>query len=115
MNPAQSYILEKPEPYQSIMLHLDAVITHTIPEVSLKFKWKLPFYYLGDTMFCFLNFRKKFVDVGMPYANELEDPFHVLIAGEGRKMLRSLRYHSLEEINDEQLIATLKDLYILRS
>ncbi len=115
MNPAEEYMMTTPEPYKSVLLHLDVIIRMTVPSVQLKYKWKLPFYYLDDkTMFCFLNFRKKFVDLGLVDGNQLSDPGGVLIAGEGRKMLRSLRYASLEEINDEVLIATLEELKVLR-
>lgn len=113
MNPAQNYILEKPEPFQTILLHLDTLVTHTIPEVELKFKWHLPFYYLNNTMFCFLNFRKKFVDLGIPYGNQLSNASGSLLAGEGRKQLRSLRYHTTEDIDDSDLISILKELQTL--
>lgn len=99
MNPAQNYILEKPEPFQSILLHLDTIIMHVVSEADLKYKWRLPFYYLNNRMYCFLNFRKKFVEIGIPYGDELQDPERILIAGEGRKKLRSLRYFTINDIN----------------
>ena len=115
MNPAQQYMITTPEPYQSVLLHLDSVIRMTVPNIQLKYKWRMPFYYLDDkTMFCFLNFRKTFVDVGLMYGNQLSDPEGVLVAGEGRKMLRSLRYKTLEEIDDIVLIAILEELKLLR-
>ncbi|UZO80834.1 DUF1801 domain-containing protein [Aquimarina sp. ERC-38] len=114
MNPAQNYIFQKPEPFQSILLHLDGIITLTIPEVTLKYKWHLPFYYLNDKMFCFLNFRKKFVDLGIPYGDELSDTSHLLIAGEGRKKLRSLQIYTVEDINDNDVIEVLTELSSLK-
>ena len=103
MNPAEEYILSKPEPWRSILLELQAIIKHTIPDVSEQYKWRLPFYSLNGKMFCFLNFRKKFVDVGFVNGIYLEGSREVLIAGEKRKSLRSMRYHSLEEIDVEML------------
>ena len=116
MNPALQYINNCPEPYRSIMIHVQHVIEATIPEARLKYKWELPFYYLDDkTMFCFLNFRKKFVEVGMPHGVELKDLEGLLTAGENRKMLRSLRYDSLLGINDKVLMKNLLELQRIRS
>lgn len=116
MNPALEYIERAPEAYRGIMMHLQLLVESTIPSAQLKYKWRLPFYYLDDkTMFCFFNFRKTFVDLGMSYGNELSNQHGVLIAGEGRKMLRSLRFYKLEDINDRIVIETLQELYTVRS
>lgn len=116
MNPALEYIHNAPEPYRDILLHLQAVIERTYPELQLKFKWRLPFYYLNDkTMFCFLNFRKTFVEVGMPYGTSLKDTHGALVAGENRKMLRSMRYETLASIDDQVVIETLAQLKTLRT
>lgn len=115
MNPAHDYIYRSPEPYRSIMLHLQSLIESTIPEAQLNYKWHLPFYYLDEKkMFCFLNFRKKFVDLGMSNGNELTNQHGKLVAGEGRKMLRSLRFESLEEMDDQVVIETLLELKEIR-
>lgn len=115
MNPALEYIDRAAEPYRSIMMHLQVLVETAITDAQLKYKWHLPFYYLDEkTMFCFFNFRKTFVDLGMSYGNELSNKHGVLIAGEGRKMLRSLRFYTLEDINDKVVIETLKELQELR-
>lgn len=99
MNPAENYILSKPEPWRSMLIELQAVIKHTVPEVTEAYKWNLPFYSLNGNMYCFLNFRKKFVDVGFPWGIHLPGFDHVLVAGEKRKNLRSLRYYEPEDID----------------
>lgn len=99
MNPAENYILSKPEPWRSMLIELQAIIKHTIPEVEEAYKWHLPFYTLNDKMFCFLNFRKSYVDVGFPWGVRLEKYAEYMVAGEKRKNLRSLRYHSPEAID----------------
>lgn len=115
MNPALEYIHRTPEPYRSIMMHLQILVETTIPQAQLKYKWRLPFYYLDDkTMFCFFNFRKTFVDLGMSYGNELSNQHGALIAGEGRKMLRSLSFSKLEDIDDRIVIETLRELKTIR-
>ena len=55
MNPAEAYILEQAEPYKSILLHLQAVIERILPDIDLKFKYRIPFYYFDKTPFCYLN------------------------------------------------------------
>lgn len=52
MNPAEHYILEQQEPYRSMLLHIQSVVEHTIPKVELKYKYKIPFYYINNKPFC---------------------------------------------------------------
>ncbi|NNL61027.1 MAG: DUF1801 domain-containing protein, partial [Flavobacteriaceae bacterium] len=47
MNPAEEYILNQPEPFRSILMHLQVVLEHTLPEAELKYKWRIPCYYIG--------------------------------------------------------------------
>jgi hypothetical protein len=115
VNPALEYIHKSPQPYREIMMQLQLIIESAIPDIQLKYKWRMPFYYLDDqTMFCFLNYRKTYVDLGLTYGNRLSNKHGVLIDGANRKMLRSLKYASLEDINDVILIETLKELFKLR-
>ena len=115
MNPAVAYFLNVPEPYKEVILYLDSVIQNTVPEVLLRYKWKMPFYYLDEkTMFCFLNFKKTYIDIGLPYGVHLSDPKGLLIA-ENRKMMRSLRYSTLEAVQTEDLLQFLLELKELRS
>ena len=59
MKPAEEYILSQPEPFRSILLHIQILIETSFPEVELQFKWKIPFYYLDNKPFCYLNPSKK--------------------------------------------------------
>jgi len=110
MNPAEDYMLNKPEPWRSMLMELQAIIKHTVPEVDEQFKWKLPFYSLHGRMFCFLNFRKSFVDVGFPWGIHCTIHQEHLIAGENRKNLRSLRYYTPEDIDGTILIEVIQNL-----
>ncbi len=115
MNPAEEYILEQPEPFRSILLQIKVVIENTLPEVELKFKYKIPFYYIDGRPFCYLNVPKgkKFVDVGFWNAAHLTAYTEHLTTA-GRKVMKSLRYHSLEEINGKVVIEILKDAYAVK-
>lgn len=110
MNPAEEYILSQSKPYRDILLHLQAVIERTVPEVDLKYKYKIPFYYLEGKPFCYLNQAKDYVDLGFWNAAHLTVHLEHMVTA-GRKVMRSLRYTSLEEINEEVLVAILEDAY----
>ena len=113
MNPAENYILDKPEPFRSMLLHLQSVIERKIPQVDLKFKYRVPFYYINGTPFCYLNQSKDYIDLGFwKGAHFTVHQEHMVT--EGRKVIRSLRYTSLEEINDTVLIDILKEAYAVR-
>jgi len=108
MNPSEEYILNQPEPYRSILLHLQVIIETTLPEVKLLYKYKIPFYYIHKKPFCYLNasHKKQFVDLGFWKGNQINIHQEHLVT-ENRKMMVSLRYKSLEDIDDEVLIDVL--------
>ena len=113
MNPAENFILNKTEPYRSMLLHLQMVIEHTFPDAELKFKWKVPFYYVGKRPVCYLNQSKDYVDVGFWNSAHLNVNLEHMISA-GRKMIKSMRYKSLEEINDKILFEILQNAYEIR-
>jgi len=111
VNPAENYILNQPEPYRSILMHVQAVIEHTIPKAELKYKWRIPCYYIGKKPICYLNasHKKEFVDVAFWHSAHL-GKYDAYLVSEKRKVVKSLRYISLEEIDDDILIAILKEV-----
>jgi hypothetical protein len=45
MKPQDLYILNQPQKYRDMLLHIIAVIVQTLPDVVvLEFKWKTPFF-----------------------------------------------------------------------
>jgi hypothetical protein len=110
MNPAEEYILNQPEPYRSILMHIQVIIEHAIPDVDLKYKWRIPCYYLGETPICYLNasHKKQFVDVAFWHSAYLSK-FDAHLVSENRKVVKSLRYTSLEDIDDDLFIAILEE------
>lgn len=112
MKPAEAYILEQPEPFKSILLHLQIVIESNFPDASLQFKWRLPFYYLNDAPFCYLNPSKKkgYVDVGFWVSAHLTK-YNEFLISDGRKVVKSLRYFTLKDINEEILIGVLEEAH----
>ncbi len=110
MKPAEAYILDQPEPFKSILLHLQILIEQNFPQVDLQFKWKIPFYYLEGSPFCYLNPSKKkgYVDVAF-YGEKRLSKYNELLVVEGRKIVRSLRYTAVEEIDSNILIFVLTE------
>ena len=113
MNPAENFILKKAEPLRSMLLHLQLVIEQTIPDAEMKFKWRVPFYYVGKRPLCYLNQSKAYVDVGFWNAAHISVNLEHMTTT-GRKMMKSLRYKSLDEINDQILIEILQNAYKIK-
>lgn len=111
MKPAEVYILNKPEPFKSILMHLQAVIEHTLPTADLKFKWKLPCYYIGKRPICYINQSQDYVDVGFWHSAYISKKFDPYLVSEKRKIVKSLRYKTLEGVNDSVLIDILNEVY----
>ena len=110
MKPAEEYMLKQSEPFKGILLYLKTVIEGSIPGLELKYKYKIPFYYLEGKPFCYLNQSKDYVDLGFWNAAHLNVHLEKMETA-GRKMMRSLRYRSLEEIDLEVLTEVLEDAY----
>lgn len=110
MNPAENYIIKQPEPFRSILLQLQILIESAYPEVTLKYKWKIPYYYLHEKPFCFLNVTKGYVDVGF-WAPEIADDLLPYLESKGRKKMKSLRYFSIEEIQQDVVLRVLKEIH----
>ncbi|HHC79959.1 MAG TPA: DUF1801 domain-containing protein [Flavobacteriia bacterium] len=113
MNPAENYILRQPEPYRSILLHLQLIIEKTIPALELKYKYKIPFYYLEGKPFCYLNQSKDYVDLGFWKAAYLTVHLAYMTTA-NRKMMKSLRYKTVAEINRQIVIDILQDAYSVK-
>lgn len=115
MKLVEEYIINLPDNYRLIILHLISVIEQELPYATLEFKWGIPYFYFEGKPFCYLapSFKKKFVDVGFAKGYQLKNNLNVLI-GENRNTVKSLRYFSLEEIDNEVLrgvITEAKTLY----
>lgn len=108
MKPAEYYILQAKEPYKSILLQVQLIIEHSVPDAELVFKWKIPCFYLNKSPLCYLNQSKDYVDVGFWHSAYLSD-YHHLMVSEKRKVVKSLRYRSVEEIDAEVLMSVLQE------
>jgi hypothetical protein len=109
MKPAEDYILNKQEKYRTILLQLQTLIESILPEPKLHFKWGLPFYYNNDLPICYLNQSKDFVDFAFWNADHLDKYSDHFIAT-NRKVVRSLRFKTSEDIDPEIVIYVLEEL-----
>lgn len=111
MKPAEEYILKQPEPFKSILLHLQVLIESNFQNLELKYKWKIPVYYMNGKQLCYINasHKKKFVDVGFWAKGILQD-FDAFLVSEGREVVKSLRYTSVEEINEKILLQVIEEV-----
>ena len=108
MNTAENYIIDQIEPLRSMLLHLQLIIENTIPSLDLKFKYKIPFYYLEGRPFCYLKKSKYYVDIGFWNSSNLSVKLEFMTTS-NRKMMKSLRYRNLKEIDDKILVEILKE------
>ena len=115
MKPTEEYILRQPKILQEVLLHLISVFERKIPELELLFKWGIPYFYYRKKPFCYLapNHKKGFVDAGFARGFQLKRNQNFLI-DEKRNTVKSLRYFSLESINNtilEDVIREARSLY----
>ena len=90
------------------------MIEHTLPEADLLYKWKLPCYYMGKRPICYLNQTKDYVDVGIWHSEHLSKKWDQHLIAENRKVVKSLRYKSLVDINDAIFISIMKEVETLK-
>ena len=110
MNPAEAHILNQPEPFKSIFMHLQVLVEHTLPEADLLYKWRMPCYYIDKRPICYLNKTKDYVDVGFWHSAHLSKQWDAYLISENRKVVKSLRYKTLEDIDDSIFISILKEV-----
>ncbi|WP_426431018.1 DUF1801 domain-containing protein [Winogradskyella sp. HB-48] len=107
MHPAEAYILKQEEPYKSILLQLQSITEAIVPNAELLYKWRIPFYYNNGIPICFLNQSKDYVDLAFWHFEKLEKYTEYFI-DTNRKYVRSLRYKSVDDINDEVIVYVLE-------
>jgi hypothetical protein len=114
MRLVDAYILRQPEKYQSMLLHLISVVNQTVPDLDLLFKWGIPYFYYKKKMFCYLapNHKKGFVDIGFARGFQLKRNQEFLVF-QNRNTVKSLRYFSLETIENSILEDVLRETQTL--
>ncbi len=114
MKPAEAYILAQEEPFREILLQLQTLIEQVVPGASLRYKYRIPFYYLDDKPFCYLNQSGTYVDLGLVHGNRLTRHTDLMVS-QGRKWVRSLRYERLTAIDYNVLKNVLTEAMAVHS
>jgi len=91
-------------------MQLQVLIEHTLPNAELLFKWKIPCYCISKKPICYLNQSKDYVDVGFWHAAHLSKKRDAYLISEKRKVVKSLRYTSLDAIDNELFISILNEV-----
>jgi hypothetical protein len=114
MKLVDEYILRQPEQYQAIILHIIAVVEKELLQSELLFKWGIPYIYYKKKPFCYLapNHKKGFLDVGFAKGFQLKRNQEILV-DENRNTVKSLRYFSIEEIDNAILIDVISEAKLL--
>jgi hypothetical protein len=115
MNPAEHYILNQKEPYQSLMLYVRSVIQRTIPEIEEKFSYGIPFYYYAKKPMMYLNVLKEtnFLDVAFMQGVLLENRFPELSDYKNRKKVRSIQIGDMEDFDELRFVELLQAASVL--
>jgi hypothetical protein len=94
-----------------MLLHIIVVVQNTLPEATLEYKWSIPYFYYKKKPFCYLNasHKNQLVDVGFAKGFALKKQQQKLIADNGRNTIKSLRYYTLEGIDNTVLIQVIKE------
>lgn len=114
MKIVDEYIINQPEHYRSMLLHIVSIVEQELPNSSLLFKWGIPYFYHNKRPFCYLapNHKKKFLDIGFAKGYQLKK-FQDVLIGEKRNTIKSLRYFSLEEIDNDVLKGVIDEAITL--
>ncbi|MDN3665912.1 DUF1801 domain-containing protein [Algibacter miyuki] len=109
MNPVDTYFLNQKEPYQSIMLFVRSIILKTLPEVTERYSYKIPFYNCHNKPMIYLNILKgtNYVDVAFVQGVLLEKKFPILKNDNKRKQVRSVQLKNLEDLEYDNFVALL--------
>lgn len=107
MNPSLDYIESVPEDQKTMMFYLYDLFMQA-DGVRSKLSYGLPFFY-GNRWICYLNpGANGEVEVGFPRGHELAN-LNGLLQSRGRKMVKSVVYSSLEDIDEHALLESLAE------
>ncbi len=79
-----------------------------MPGVEMLYKWRIPVFYTNGIPICYLNQSKDYVDFAFWHREQIgKYQEHFVISN--RKSVASLRYKSVEDINDDVIVYVLQE------
>ncbi len=88
-------------------MQLQTIIEAVVPNAELLYKYRIPFYYYNGFPLCYLNQSKDYVDLAFWHGDKL-DQYRDHFVTTNRKVVTSLRYRSVEEIQDEVVVYVIE-------
>ncbi|MCX6182831.1 MAG: DUF1801 domain-containing protein [Bacteroidetes bacterium] len=111
MKAAENYIYDAPEKYRDLLYRLREILLNASPYIEEKIAYMVPFYkHFG--MLCYIAHGKRGVEVGFWRGHELSNEQGVLIS-DGRKIVRSLVYEKMEELDESILMEIVQEAMLL--
>lgn len=108
MDPVEAFIIDKEGTQQEVLIFLNDLLL-SVPEVTNKIRYKVPFYY-RKSWICYLNPVKKTLGVELVFlrGNELSNE-QGLLAANGRKQVMGITFHNTTEIPVEGILEVLQE------
>jgi hypothetical protein len=108
------FYLQQPEPNRSCYMALRDIISNCHPGITQEWKYKLPFFYLHQKMFCYLWQDKKTTH---PYIGFTDGALltHPLLVQGDRKRMKVLNIDPNQDIPVEDLYSILNEALALRT
>ena len=111
MTASEKYIEDAPEKYRETLCVLREIILNSSPFIEEKIAYTIPFFkHFG--MLCYIAHGKRGVEVGFWRGNELSNEQGALTNDE-RKIVRSLVYQKVEDIDQQILMEILQEAMML--
>ncbi len=111
MDKILTFIYQHDNPQRAILEYLHERIS-SLPEVTAKIRYKIPFYY-RKSWFCYLNPTKDGgVELAFTRGNELSNE-QGLLASKGRKQVYGVTFYSLKDIPEDTLFEVLTEALVL--
>jgi hypothetical protein len=111
MNASEKYIEDAPEKYRETLYVLREIILNSSPFIEEKIAYTVPFFkHFG--MLCYIAHGKRGVEVGFWRGNELSNEQGAL-SNDERKIVRSLVYQKVEDIDEQILMEILQEAMML--
>ncbi len=102
------------EKSRELLYQLRSIILQVSNELQEVTKYGIPFFTVKDKWVVYITFSKKYkvVEIGFPMAHKLPHYEHQLIV-DNRKLIRSLRMNTMEEINEELIKNVILETILL--
>lgn len=106
------FYLDKEEPLKSCLLALRGLILSQDKNITCHWKYKLPFFYYNEKMFCYLWIHKKYKQpyIGIVKGNQLNHPDLLL---ENRSQIKILLIDPEKDIPVKTINTILKKALLL--